>query len=405
MKMRRFQRDKDDGGSSHGQDRTEEPEVVQLDEAQLGQLSAVFAAPRWLRDLGLAAWLITGVLLVLVGVIWLVGATSEITQPLIAAFVVACVFCRSSAGSRATASGGRELRGSRSSCSWPSRSSWACSSSAGSSPRPTTSRRTARAPPTRSRAGSRTPESTRPEPRARAAHGEGGRPPDHLHAHQRPRYRHRRPDLTRARALLLPAQPLLPAQGRPVAALLGRGPLRHSETRRADHHRRRDHLVPALLRRRDHRRRLQRDRRRRCRAAARSPAGRHDRGRDLLLRLHPVHRGVLRGRVRGGDRARLGRHDHRAHHARGRHPGERSAAADRPADRLRGHARSQPARRPHRHDQRRRSLRNGRARPRRPAHVGRRAHRRDLARAKAAAGKKADEEAGVAGPEPEPAPG
>ena len=75
---------KDDAGSV-------EPEVVQLDEDQLRQLSAAFAAPRWLRDLGLASWLLTGVLLLLVGLIWLVGATSTITQPLIVAFVVACV--------------------------------------------------------------------------------------------------------------------------------------------------------------------------------------------------------------------------------------------------------------------------------------------------------------------------
>ena len=88
MKIRRAHKDDGGAGEPPGSD---EPEVVQLDEEQLGQLSAVFAAPRWLRDLGLAAWLITGVLLVLVGLIWLVGATSTITQPLIAAFVVACV--------------------------------------------------------------------------------------------------------------------------------------------------------------------------------------------------------------------------------------------------------------------------------------------------------------------------
>ena len=90
MRVRRL-RQKDDGGSSGEPQSSEEPEIVQLDEAQLGQLSAVFAAPRWLRDLGLAAWLIVGVIVLLVGLIWLVGATSEITQPVIAAFVVACV--------------------------------------------------------------------------------------------------------------------------------------------------------------------------------------------------------------------------------------------------------------------------------------------------------------------------
>jgi predicted PurR-regulated permease PerM len=91
MKMRRFQKDKDDGGSSRRREHEEEPPVVQLDEEQLGQLSAVFSAPRWLRDAGLAAWLLVGVLLLLAGAVWLVGATSTITLPVIAAFVVACV--------------------------------------------------------------------------------------------------------------------------------------------------------------------------------------------------------------------------------------------------------------------------------------------------------------------------
>ena len=51
----------------------------------------MFAAPRWLRDLGLASWFLLGAILLLVGLIWLLGATAEITQPVIAAFVVACV--------------------------------------------------------------------------------------------------------------------------------------------------------------------------------------------------------------------------------------------------------------------------------------------------------------------------
>jgi predicted PurR-regulated permease PerM len=86
LKIRR--QPKDGGGEPP---RSDEPEVVQLDEAQLGELSAVFAAPRWLRDLGVASWLLVGAILLLGGLVWLVGATSEITQPVIAAFVVACV--------------------------------------------------------------------------------------------------------------------------------------------------------------------------------------------------------------------------------------------------------------------------------------------------------------------------
>jgi predicted PurR-regulated permease PerM len=65
-----------------------EPQVIQLD---VDELSAVFSAPRWLRDLGLASWLLVGVAALIFGLVWLIGATSAITQPVLAAFVVACV--------------------------------------------------------------------------------------------------------------------------------------------------------------------------------------------------------------------------------------------------------------------------------------------------------------------------
>jgi predicted PurR-regulated permease PerM len=67
---------------------TAEPQVLELD---VDQLSAVFSAPRWLRDLGLASWLLVGVAALIFGLVWLIGATSAITQPVLAAFVVACV--------------------------------------------------------------------------------------------------------------------------------------------------------------------------------------------------------------------------------------------------------------------------------------------------------------------------
>jgi putative heme transporter len=66
----------------------EEHQVIQVD---LEELSAVFTAPRWLRDLGLASWLLVGVAALLAGLVVLLGATSAITQPVLAAFVVACV--------------------------------------------------------------------------------------------------------------------------------------------------------------------------------------------------------------------------------------------------------------------------------------------------------------------------
>lgn len=68
--------------------REDEHHVIQIDVAEL---SAVFAAPRWLRDLGLASWFLVGVAALLAGLMLLLGATAAITQPVLGAFVVACV--------------------------------------------------------------------------------------------------------------------------------------------------------------------------------------------------------------------------------------------------------------------------------------------------------------------------
>src|SRR5690348_5101295 len=65
--------------------------VVQLDADQLKQLSAVFAAPRWLRDLGVASWLLVGVAALLVGVTWILGVTSTIVIPVLVGLVIATV--------------------------------------------------------------------------------------------------------------------------------------------------------------------------------------------------------------------------------------------------------------------------------------------------------------------------
>jgi putative heme transporter len=73
----------------HGREEEAEPRhVLQLD---MDELSAIFSAPRWLRDLGLASWLLVGVAALLFGLVWLLGATAVITQPVLVAFVVACV--------------------------------------------------------------------------------------------------------------------------------------------------------------------------------------------------------------------------------------------------------------------------------------------------------------------------
>jgi putative heme transporter len=65
--------------------------VVELDPDQLKEMSAVFSAPRWLRDLGVASWLLVGVAALLVGVTWILGITSTIVEPVLVGLVVATV--------------------------------------------------------------------------------------------------------------------------------------------------------------------------------------------------------------------------------------------------------------------------------------------------------------------------
>jgi predicted PurR-regulated permease PerM len=65
--------------------------VVELDTDQLRQLSAVFSSPRWLRDLGIAAWLLVGVAALLLGLTWILGVTSTIVEPVLVGLVVATV--------------------------------------------------------------------------------------------------------------------------------------------------------------------------------------------------------------------------------------------------------------------------------------------------------------------------
>ena len=68
-----------------GEDRDE---FIEIDP---GELSGLFAAPRWLRDAGFTAWLLVGVVLLLVGVVWLLSLTHVIFVPLIVAGVIAAV--------------------------------------------------------------------------------------------------------------------------------------------------------------------------------------------------------------------------------------------------------------------------------------------------------------------------
>jgi predicted PurR-regulated permease PerM len=62
--------------------------VIQIDATAL---SRVFSAPVWLRDLGLLAWFLVGVGLVLVGATWLLSITSTIVDPVIVGTVMAAV--------------------------------------------------------------------------------------------------------------------------------------------------------------------------------------------------------------------------------------------------------------------------------------------------------------------------
>jgi predicted PurR-regulated permease PerM len=60
-------------------------------EIQPEELRGVFAVPQWLRDLGLAAWLLAGITLLLVGVVVLLSLTDAIVMPVVTAAIVAAV--------------------------------------------------------------------------------------------------------------------------------------------------------------------------------------------------------------------------------------------------------------------------------------------------------------------------
>jgi predicted PurR-regulated permease PerM len=65
-----------------------EPEYVEIEP---GELSGVFAAPRWLRDLGIMAWLVVGVAAALAGGVWLLTLTQTIVIPVVTAGILAAV--------------------------------------------------------------------------------------------------------------------------------------------------------------------------------------------------------------------------------------------------------------------------------------------------------------------------
>lgn len=55
------------------------------------ELRGIFRAPGWLRDLGIASWLLIGFLLFLGGMVWLLALTSTIVMPVITASIIAAV--------------------------------------------------------------------------------------------------------------------------------------------------------------------------------------------------------------------------------------------------------------------------------------------------------------------------
>jgi putative heme transporter len=72
-------------------DKRGEPAQDELIEIDAAELTGVFAVPAWLRDVGLAAWLLVGATLFVVGVIWILSLTDVIVTPVLTAAVVAAV--------------------------------------------------------------------------------------------------------------------------------------------------------------------------------------------------------------------------------------------------------------------------------------------------------------------------
>ena len=65
-----------------------EPEPSPLDPSHFAR---VFEPPLWLRDLGFMSWFLVGLLALLVGLIWILGLTSTIVEPVTVGAVVAIV--------------------------------------------------------------------------------------------------------------------------------------------------------------------------------------------------------------------------------------------------------------------------------------------------------------------------
>jgi putative heme transporter len=71
-----------------GQEAEQDGLVVEL---QPGELSGIFAAPAWLRDMGVMAWLLVGVIALLAGTVALLSLIDTIVVPVITATILAAV--------------------------------------------------------------------------------------------------------------------------------------------------------------------------------------------------------------------------------------------------------------------------------------------------------------------------
>jgi predicted PurR-regulated permease PerM len=67
------------------------PEPDDQIELDAGELSGIFAVPDWLRGAGQTSWLLVGLGVLLVGIIWLLSLTYVIVLPVLAAGIVAAV--------------------------------------------------------------------------------------------------------------------------------------------------------------------------------------------------------------------------------------------------------------------------------------------------------------------------
>ena len=68
-----------------------ESEPFELEASEASELATVFAAPRWLQDVGRTSWLLVGFFALMAGVVWLLGATYTIVGPVVAGTIVATV--------------------------------------------------------------------------------------------------------------------------------------------------------------------------------------------------------------------------------------------------------------------------------------------------------------------------